>query len=114
MNRYLLVDLNSDYKEIMSYKGLKELLVETIRDDMLSNHEDYDIVNNCYKDLEKMIKEDISMNWLSERLESYSYKIIDLLNIQYDLDDIRQYFEKQYFTSAFNEVIDKINDEVNK
>lgn len=114
MKQFLVVDLNSDWKDTMSYKELKDLLVDTIRNDILSNHEEYDIVNSCFKDLEKMIKENIGLGWLKERLESYCYKTIDLLDTQRDLEDVIDYLGKTRYVGDYRSLVDLINIEVNK
>lgn len=116
MKQYLIVDLNSDWKELMDYKEIKKLLISTIQEDLLVNNGEYDIVKDCSNDLIKMAKEDYtSENWIKEKLESYSYKIIDLLDLQRDLEDVKGYFlDKQDYVGAICETIDKINKEVNK
>ncbi len=114
MKQFLLVDLNSDYSELMDYKGLKDLLIETIQEDLLMNNGEYDIAKNCSDKLIKIAKDYSSEPWIKNELLSYSYKVIDLLDLQRDLEDLKQHFEKDYFTNAFSEVINKINNEVNK
>lgn len=116
MKRYLLVDLNSDYKEVKDYNELKDLLIETIQEDLLMNNENYDIVRDCSDQLIKMAKEKSTPEWVFERLNSYCYKVIDLLTLQRDLDDIKDYFLKDNkgYVGDICETIDRINREVNK
>ena len=115
IKEYLVVDLNSDYKEKMDYKGLKKLLIETIQEDLLMNNGEYDIVKDCTEELVKMAREEyISPKWIRDLLESYSYKTIDLLQFQRDIEDCRQYFEKDNPCSVFELVGNIINKEVNK
>ncbi|MBR0473241.1 MAG: hypothetical protein IJI98_11175 [Methanosphaera sp.] len=115
IKQYFIVDLNSDYKNLMDYKEMKNLLIETIQEDLLMNSGEYEIVKDCSDELIKMAKEDFTnVKWITDLLESYSYKTIDLLDFQRDLEDLKQYFEKDYFIGAFNEILNKINSEVNK
>lgn len=114
MNKqYLIVDLNSDYKELMDYKGIKNLLISAIQEDLLINYGEYDIVKDCSNELVKMAKEEYtSVSWIKDLLESYSYKIIDLLDLQRDLEDCRQYYvpnEEKPLAFDFKNVIETIN-----
>lgn len=114
MKKYMLIDLNSDYKEICDYDKLKDLLIQEIKRDTLDSHEEYGIVENNINVLIKMINEShTTISYIKDILLSYSYKVVDLYDLQRDLEDMKQYFEKNYYTSAFDEVIAKIN-EVNK
>ena len=114
MKQYLLVDLNSDYKELMDYKGLKNLLIESIQEDLLMNYQEYNIVKDCSNELVKMAREDYTeLKWIKDLLESYSYKVIDLLDLQRDLEDLKQYSTNDKVINAFEIVLDKVNKEVN-
>ena len=77
---YLVVDCNSDWKEKMDYKDLKELLISSIQEDLLMNYGEYEIVKDCSNELVKMAREEFTpLKWITDLLESYSYKVIDLL-----------------------------------
>lgn len=110
---YLIVDMNSDYKEIMDYKGAKNLLIDTVQNDLLMNCSDYDVSKYCSDILSKLAKEDFTKeDYIKEELLSYSYKTIDLLDIQRDLEDLKEYFAPNDDTTLaidFKSVIDKIN-----
>lgn len=110
---YLVVDLNSDWKKKMNYKELKELLISSIQEDLMMNIGEYDIVKDCSNELVKMAKEDYtSLKWITDLLESYSYKVIDLLEIQKDLEDLKKFFAPNDDTPlaiSFKDVIDEIN-----
>ena len=110
---YLVVDMNSDYKERMDYRGIKKLLIETIQEDLLMNNGEYDIVKDCTDELVKMAKEEwIAEKWIIDLLESYSYKVIDLLQFQRDLEDLKEYFapNKETVAVQFDTIINKINE----
>lgn len=112
---YLVVDLNSDWKGKASYKDLKELLITLLQDDLLCNHKEYDIVKKCSSDLVKMALEEKSFKWIEEQLSSYSYKIINLLDLQRDLEDVKVYFlDNDCNIENICETIDEINEVVNK
>lgn len=114
---YLVVDMNSDYKEKMDYKGIKKLLIETIQEDLLMNYGEYEIVKDCTNELVKIAKEEwIAEKWIIDLLESYSYKVIDLLQFQRDLEDLREYYAPNKDTIAinFNTILDIVNKGVNE
>lgn len=115
IKQYLIVDLNSDYKKLMDYKELKSLLIDTIQEDLLMNCGEYEIVRDCSDELIKMATQDYTPEkWIIDMLESYSYKTIDLLDLQRDLEDMKQYFYKDTTKNEFETVLEKINEEVNK
>lgn len=115
MKQYLLVDCMGDYKEIMSQKELKSMVVDHIVEDTLENIGDEGIVRNNVLELEKMIFKEPTMKNIKDLLESFSYKTIDLLDLQRDLEDVKGYLlNKQDYVGDICETIDKINNEVNK
>lgn len=108
MNRYFIVDLQSDYKSFTDFEDLKELLVENVIRDTKENIKDENIVLNNLEHLEKLTDIHISLSYLIDNLESFGYKIIDLLQLQKDLEDIKQFIGND---SDFNKVISLINEE---
>ena len=114
MKQYLVVDLNSDWKELTDYKGLKNILINTVQNDLLMNCNDYDVSKQCSDILCKIAKEDYTEKWIKEELESYCYKTIDLLDLQRDLEDYKQYITIDRKYNEFDVVIDIINKGVNK
>ena len=110
---YLVVDIYGDYKELMNYKGLKQLLLEELVRDTKGNYQEYDIVSINADIFKKLaLEEHISTDYLIEQLEGYGYKTIDLLDTQRDLEDIKVYF-KDKGSAVFDNVIDIINKGVN-
>lgn len=104
MEQFLLVDLTCDYKEKKSYKELKNRLVELVVTDAIEsgyNTNDKDILKNDVLILSKLAKEDfVSLDYIKKELEGFSYKVIDLLDLQRDLEDIKQYYSDkgQYYS----------------
>jgi hypothetical protein len=91
--QYLVVDCMSDFKEIRdSYESLKDLLVEVVQNDLLMNCSDYDISKSCSDVLCKIAKRLDTFDWVKEELERYSYKIIDLTKLKYDLEDFKLFW----------------------
>lgn len=111
MKNYLLVDTLTDYKALNNEKELKELLVELVGNDTRENINEENIVRNNIKTFEELAKENVSMNYIEKQLEGFSYKIIDLLELQRDLEDAKDYFTKK---ESFNEIIEVINKGVNE
>lgn len=104
---YFIVDLQSDYKAFGDYKSIKSLLIELLYDDTFSNRNDEDIVMNNLKIIRRLAEEySTPISFLVRELESYGYKVIDLLELQRDLEDIKQFVGKD---ELFDEVINLIN-----
>lgn len=106
---YLVVDIYGDYKELMNYKGLKQLLLEELVRDTKDNYKEWDIVSTNVDMFSKLANEDYtSIDYLVEQLEGFGFKVIDLLETQRDLEDIKEYF-KGKGSAVFDNVIDMIN-----
>lgn len=93
MKDYLLIDTLCDYKETKSYKELKERLIELVVTDTLDcGINNKDILENNITILSKLAKEDYtSLDYIIKQLEGFSYKTIDLIKMQRDLEDIKDY-----------------------
>lgn len=115
MKQYLLVDLMGDYRAIMSAKELKEMVVNHIVEDTLQNCDDEDIVRTNTLLLEEMIKKEPKMEYIKEELMNYSYKVIDLLDLQRDLEDMKMFYgQLGNCMLHFDKVINAINEYCNK
>ena len=113
MKQYLVVDVYSDYKEEMNYKDLKRLLIEELARDTKDSYKEWEIVSINVEIFSKLALEDYTpVDYLLEQLEGYGYKVIDLLDTQRDLEDIKVYF-KGKGSAVFDNVIDMINKGVN-
>ena len=109
MKQYLVVDVYSDYKEEMNYKDLKRLLVEELSRDTKDSYKEWELVSANVEIFSKLVLEDYTpVDFILEQLESYGYKVIDLLDTRRDLEDIKVYFKGKN-AAAFDNVIDMIN-----
>lgn len=120
MKTYLVVDMISDYKKIMDCNDIKDLLIEHLVRDIETNIRaaslEEAMLNNVYV-LEKLAREkDTPLEYLEKQLEEYSFKVIDLLQLQRDLEDIKDYFltDNKGYVGDICETIELINKEVNK
>ncbi len=114
MKHYLIVDCMSDYKEIMDIKGIKELLIEEVTQDIYNNPDERDVVEGNVKILKSLALDSMTLKGMEEELECYSFKIIDLLDLQRDLEDVKGYFlDKERYVGNICETICEINKEVN-
>lgn len=105
---YFIVDLQSDYKAFADIKKIRNLLIEVLYDDTLSNKSDEDIVMQNLKTMRRLAEENCtSINFLESELGSYGYKIIDLMQLQRDLEDIKQFVGKE---NLFDEIIKLISE----
>lgn len=104
---YFIVDSQSDYKSFADIKSIRNLLIEVLFDDALSCKDDVDIVIQNLRIMRELAeRENISISFLEGHLESYGYKIIDLMQLERDLEDIKQFVGKD---ELFDEVINLIN-----
>lgn len=115
MKNYLIVDCMGDYTELADYKDIRDLLIEEIVQDIRENIGDKSLeketLDNIYL-LERLAREkDTPLSYIEKELECYSFKIIDLLSLQRDLEDVRGYFlnKNNYVDDVCEDVIDKIN-----
>lgn len=115
---YFIIDVYDDIKngKIMDYKGLRSLYIDELYQDTIDNCSEREIVVHNTKEFVNLAQSDTSpnINDLKDCLESFGWKIIDLLEIQRDLEDLKNYFEKDNPCSAFELVGNIINKEVNK
>lgn len=113
MKQYLIVDCQSDWTKLASWNDIKSFLANEVKEDTLYNYNEKDIVVANTKILCSLVNNTMCLNEIKQELECYNYKIIDLLDLQRDLEDIKGYFlDKNEYVGAVCETIDKINKEV--
>lgn len=113
---YLVVDIYGDYKELMNYKGLKQLLLEELVRDTKDNYQEYDIVSINADIFKKLaLEEHTSTDYLIEQLEGFGFKVIELLELQRDLEDVKElYLRNNKYIKDFDNVLEIINNGINK
>lgn len=115
MKNYLIVDCMGDYTELADYKDIKDLLIGEVVQNLYNNISDKSLEDENLKNiwrLERLAREkDTPLSYIEKELEAYSFKIIDLLSLQRDLEDVRGYFlnKNNYVDDVCEDVIDKIN-----
>lgn len=112
-NMYFIYNVydGSEHGMIKDYKELKELYINEIKNDLLDNYTEREIVVCDTNTLVEYAKgKEPTLEDIKENLESYGWKIIDLLQIQRDLEDIKNYFKgKLEYYGKIDEVINIIN-----
>lgn len=92
---YLVVDLMSDYKALMDYKDIRDLLIEQLVNDLRENMTEIELKDTNIKTLgvlERLAREkDTSLGFIEKQLEDYSFKIIDLQQLHRDLYDLHDF-----------------------
>lgn len=111
---YFVCDVydSSDKGKIMDYKDLRNLYIDELYHDTIDNYSEKEIVVFNVKEFVNLARSDTLPNIddLKDYLESYGWKIIDLLQIQRDLEDIKNYFKgKLEYYGKIDEVINIIN-----
>lgn len=115
MKQYLIVDLCSDLKKLGNSNDIKELLIGQITQDMLNYYYEEDIVISNTKLLCSLASDIMSLKTMIQELEPFGYKVIDLLDLQRDLEDFKQYWgNKGNYKGNFDMILKTINEEVNK
>ena len=112
---YLVVDLMGDYKSIMDYKDIRDLLIEEVVSDLKENIKDRDLekenINNIGL-LERLAREkDTPLSYIEKELECYSFKIINLQDLHRDLYDLKEYVDEKNYMDKTLETIEKIMNE---
>lgn len=119
---YLLVDLMSDHKTIKDYKGVRDLLIDNILNDLRTNMSEPTLEVSMKSNLdvlERLAKDkDTSLNYIEKELEDYCFKVIDLQQLHRDLSDFQQYAENQVSDAKYikniDTVLDMICESINK
>lgn len=112
---YFIFNEYDDIKngKIMDYKGLRNLYIDELYQDTIDNCSEREIVVCNAKEFVNLAQSDTlpNINDLKGYLESFGWKIIDLLEIQRDLEDLKNYFapNKEPITISFDTVINTIN-----
>jgi hypothetical protein len=105
-----------DCSYLKSEKEIKEFLIDELGDDIERNVDEPDIVMEDTKALMKLARDKMTLKEIIEELLTYQYKVIDLLKLQRDLEDVKNYFldEHKEYVGNICETIEQINRMVNK
>lgn len=90
--QYLVVDMAGNENEICNWKELKELLIQEVTNSIYSDYEERDIVEQNVGILRSLALDSMTLKEIKQELECYNYKTIDLINLQRDLEDFKQYW----------------------
>lgn len=107
---YFVCDVcdDSKYGKIMSNKKMYELYVDEVANDAKANNLDYDIVSTCVDELIGLAKNNlVNDKYVIEGLEGYGWYVIDLLQLQRSLEDLKKLIGHEI---VFDEVIRLINE----
>lgn len=91
MKRYIVFDdcTNCTYKK--DEKGLKELLIEEIREDICACKDDFDIIKDDFEIMKKLALNDYNFDYLKEQLQCFNWYVMDLTLLQKQLTDYQAY-----------------------
>lgn len=91
MKRYIVFDdySNKTYEE--DEKGLKELLIEELREDTYNCRDDFNIFKNNFEVIRKFVLNDYNFDYLKEQLQSFGWYVKDLTTLQKELSDYQAY-----------------------
>ena len=107
---YLLSDDYGDYKEIIDYKGLKNLLKEEVVRDTLENYQNYNIVRNNINILEKLIEKEFDLEYITKELLGFGFYVLDLTQLKININDLREYYARDNSDlNAFDKIIEIID-----
>jgi len=109
---YLIVSMIDNWcSYLKTEKEVKRFLVDELGDDIERNVHEYDIVMEDTGLLMKLAYDKLSMKEIIKELETYQYKVIDLLELQRDLEDVKRYFiDNNKYVGNICETIDEIEE----
>lgn len=110
---YLVSDDYGDFKEIMNYKQLKELLIDELINNSKENHQEYDFIKYNLEVLSDIAKEKASYDEIVNELQSYGWHVLNILDIQKGVNDLREYVaSKSTDIKVFDDVLKYIDEEL--
>lgn len=110
---YLVSDDYGDFKKIMNFKELKELLIDELISDSKENHKEYDFIKYDLEVLSDIAKEKITYNRIIDELKSYGWNVINILDIQEGINDLREYVaRKSTDLKVFDDILKYIDEEL--
>jgi len=103
---YLVSDDYGDFKGLMNYKELKDLLVDELIGQTRENHKEYDLIKYDLGVLSDIAKDKITYNRVIEELKSYGWNILNICDVQKGINDLREYVaRKDSNLKAFDDVL---------
>lgn len=111
---YLVSDDYGDFKEIINFKELKEMLIDEIVEDTRNNYQEYEILDMNVKQLGKIAKDnDMSIDYIIENLNSYGWHVLNIFDIQDEVNSLREYVaRKSADTKVFDDILKYIDEEL--
>lgn len=114
---YLIISMIDDYCHYLKNENeTKRFLIDELGDDIERNVHEPDIVMYDTGLLMKLAYNTLPLNKIIEELGTYQYKVIDLLDLQRVLEDVKNYFldDHKEYVGNICETIEQINRMVNK
>lgn len=114
---FLVSDDYGDFKKIMTFKELKEMLIEEIEEDTKLNYTEYEIVECNVRQLGKIAKNDniMTQNYVIDNLKSYGWHVQSLFDLQVALNDLREYYARKHNNlKVFDDILDLLDKGVDK
>lgn len=112
---YLVVDDYGDFKQIMTYKQMYEMLIDEIITDSKENYNDYEIISSNLDQLAALSKNNlVNEKYIIDNLKSYGWHVINITDIKIGLNEIREYAARQTTPNlkVFDEIIKYIDEEL--
>ncbi len=111
---YLVSDDYGDFKEIMNYKQLRELLIQEVVDNIKEvKDNDKERFSDCLEHLQSLAKNEDSLSHNIACLKLYGWHIQDILNIQRGINDLREYWARKHTdTKVFDDLLKFIDEDL--
>jgi len=111
---YLVSDDYGDFKKIMNFKELYGMLADEIVQDIKQNYNEYDILKECVDQLGSLVKNNlVNEKYIINNLESYGWHVINILDIQKGINDLREYVaRKSTDLKVFDDILKYIDEEL--
>lgn len=115
MKQYLVFDVYDNGRNgiLMNYKDLRNLYIEELKQDSFDNYSEKEVVVSNIKELVNLAQSDNLPRFddLENYLESFGWKIINLLQTKNDLESVKHYFlDNNEYVGNICEAINNINE----
>ena len=110
---YLVSDDYGNFKEIMNYKQLKELVINELVEEIKENTNEREIVVSEVNRLSFYAKNEVNIDLIEEDLKGFGWYITDILNIQRGINDLREYWARKHTdTKVFDDLLKFIDEDL--
>lgn len=91
-----------NYEKLCNKQDLIDMLEEQVKNDLLQNNEDIDIVESDLRFLKRLYTGNMSDKEIISELQLYGFSIVKLSDLKFDLQLLKDYFEMNNKIEEYN------------